>query len=65
MNLKSKFELSYQFVLKTIYNHEFNIENYIQDTLIDLENQKLKNSEEIQYAKLIQEKEQLFNQKQE
>ena len=64
-SLKSKFELSYQFVLKTIYNHEFNIENYIQDTLIDLENQKLKNSEEIQYAKLIQEKEQLFNQKQE
>jgi len=41
-SLKSKFQLSYQFVLKTLYNSEFNIDNYFNDTLFDLENQNMK-----------------------
>jgi antiviral helicase SKI2 len=44
-SLKSKFQLSYQFVLKTLYNFEFKIDHYFNDTLFDLENQKMKKSD--------------------
>jgi len=44
-SLKSKFQLSYQFVLKTLYNSEFKIDHYFNDTLFDLENQKMKKSD--------------------
>ena len=40
--LNSKFELNYQFVLKTIINKEFNINNYLENTFYKQDKNKIK-----------------------
>lgn len=40
-SLKSKFKLCYQFVLKTILNKNFDVNNYFKNTLVDVENSQL------------------------
>ena len=59
-SLKSKFELSYQFVLKTLYNSDFDITTYFNDTLFDLENKNMKTSDVKLCDSLKEEMNQLF-----
>jgi superfamily II RNA helicase len=59
-SLKSKFQLSYQFVLKTIYNSDFDINHYFKNTLFDLENQKMKKNDELLISNLQNETDELF-----
>lgn len=54
-SLKSKFQLCYQFVLKTVFNKSFDISNYFKNTLVDVENCKLIKNDIIKLKELEKE----------